>query len=149
MKILFLFFAGGSVCIEGCLCLRKEQVGLIKKFRLDMQDNSNSCTLSTLLPLYFLLSHFSLRVPSCYKNNLAEANPWYFCCVRINRTTKHVQHAGLLQPCCTRRANCGCFLSADMASLSLSVINYCSLGTLSYSFRKGTLMSCTSWKTRS
>jgi len=63
--------------------------------------------------------------------------------IHINRTMKHFQHAGWPQPCYTR-ANYGYFSRVDGASFSLSVMNYYSLGRLSYSFRKGMLMSCTS-----
>lgn len=63
--------------------------------------------------------------------------------IHMNRTMKHVQHVSWPQPCC-EMANYGYFQSADGASFSFSVMNYYSLSKLSYSFRKGILMSCTS-----
>lgn len=157
--LLLVLFLGGFVCTAVCLC--QEQVGWVQK-----STGHTGRTVSAAAYWVLCIHYASFSLTSLLgslaavritllghrsgKNMLVVWHPvtlhMLMAFIHIN-TTRCVQHAGWPRPCCMTRAIYGYFLRADRALFSLSVMNYHSLGRLSYSFKKGMLMSCTSWKT--
>lgn len=155
MEILLLqLFAGSSV--QMCACAYISGMGGFKNPLLQQavqqQQLHTECLASTVLHSLPLLVQTlcALRITSL-RHRLGRTRlvvlytmMLQVVFIHVNRTMKHVQHVSWPQPCC-KMANYGYFWSADRVSFSFSVMNYYySLYKLSYSFRKGILMSCTS-----